>query len=145
MDSNHLEDLKVNVKIRLSALWVSVMFLFAYVDILSHMQPGLIEEFISGEVAGFQITQTWLLGVIIMMSIPSLMVFLSIALKAKWNRRVNIVVGLLQIFIVVSSNFIGELWAYYIFGSALEVVLLSLIVWYAWKWPIQDNLNNNKT
>jgi hypothetical protein len=72
------------------------------------------------------------------------MVFLTIALKAKWNRRVNIVVGLLQIFIVVSSNFIGELWAYYIFGSALEVVLLSLIVWYAWTWPVQDNLNNNK-
>jgi hypothetical protein len=43
---NRLEDSKINIKIKLSILWASVMFLFAYVDILSHMQPGLIEEFI---------------------------------------------------------------------------------------------------
>jgi hypothetical protein len=134
-NTNELEDVKINVKLKLSALWITVMFLFAYVDILSHMQPGVVEEFISGEVAGFQITQAWMLGVIVMMSIPALMVFLSLALKPKANRVINIVAAIFKIIIVVGSNFIGESWTYYIFGSVVEVGLLSLIVWYAWKWP----------
>lgn len=133
-----LEDAKINIKIKLSALWVTVMFLFAYVDILSYMQPGLIEDFIRGEVAGFQITQGWLLGVTIMMTIPALMVFLSLALKPKVNRLANIIVAILKIIIVIGSNFIGVAWSYYIFGSVVEVVLLSLIVWNAWKWPKQE-------
>ncbi len=130
-----MEDVKINVKLKLSALWVTVMFLFAYVDILSHMEPGIIEDFITGEVAGFQITGTWLLGVTIMMTIPALMVFLSLALKPKVNRWVNVIVAILKIIIVIGSLFIGETWAYYTFGSVIEVVLLSLIIWTAWNWP----------
>jgi len=133
-----LEDVKINVKIKLSALWVTVMFLFAYVDIFGKYEPGHLENAIAGEIAGFQITQGWLLGVTIMMTIPSLMVFLSLALKPKVNRWANIVVAIFKIIVVVGSLFIEVPWAYYIFGSILEVVLLSLIVWYAWKWPKQE-------
>jgi len=134
-----LEDVKINIKIKLSVLWVTVMFLFAYVDIMGKYQPGHIEDIIAGEVAGMQITQVWLLGVIILMMIPSLMVFLSIALKPKVNRWANIIVGIFQIIVVLGSFFIGEPpWVYYIFGSIVEVVLLSLIVVYAWKWPKQE-------
>ncbi len=132
-----MEDVKINVKLKLSALWVTVMFLFAYVDILSHMQPGLIEDFTKGEVAGFQITETWLLGVTVMMTIPALMVFLSLALKPKVNRLLNIIVAALKIISVVGSNFVGVAWSYYIFGSVVEVVLLLLIIRYAWSWPKQ--------
>jgi len=31
-----LEDAKINIKIKLSALWATVMFLFAYVDIMGN-------------------------------------------------------------------------------------------------------------
>ena len=134
-----LEDVKINIKIKLSALWVTVMFLFAYVDIMGNYQPGHIENIMSGEVAGFQITQVWLLGVIILMAIPSLMVFLSIALKPKVNRWANIIVGILFIVVQLGSNFLGEpSWVYYKFASIVEVVLLLLIVRYAWKWPKQE-------
>ncbi len=70
-----------------------------------------------------------------MMTTAILMVFLSLTLKPKANRWVNIIVGIFHIVIVISGLFIGESWAYYIFGSIVEVVLLSLIVWNAWKWP----------
>ena len=133
-----LEDVKVNVKIKLSALWASVMFLFAYVDIMGKYEPGHLEDAIAGKVAGFQITQGWLLGVTIMMAIPSLMVFLSVALKPNVNRWVNIVVAIFKIIVVVGSLFIGVPWGYYIFGSILELFLLSLIVWNAVKWPKQE-------
>ena len=73
------------------------------------------------------------------MTIPSLMVFLSLALPAKANRWTNIIVGILYIFVMLGSA-IGVSWFYYIFGSIVEVVLFLLIVWYAWKWPKQERV-----
>ena len=134
-----LEDPKINIKIMLSGLWVANMFLFIYVDYFGLFKPGVMEKIIEGEAAhtGIQITQVFLLSVITLMMIPSLMVFLSLTLKAKWNRWTNIIVGIFKIAVVVGA-LIGESWAYYIFASIVEVVLLSLIVWYAWKWPKQE-------
>jgi hypothetical protein len=131
-----LEDVKIDVKIKLSALWVASMFLFIYVDYFGLFIPGVMEKIIEGEVAhtGIQITQVFLLAVIILMMIPSLMIFLSLALPAKVNRWTNIIVAIFKIVVVV-GGLIGESWAYYIFATIVEVVLLSLIVWYAWKWP----------
>ena len=135
-----LEDPKINIKIMLSGLWVANMFLFIYVDYFGLFIPGVMEKIIEGEAAhtGFQITQVFLLAVITLMMIPSLMVLLSLTLKPKVNRWTNIIVGIFKIIVVLGSLFIGEPWAYYIFGSIVEVVLLSLIVWYAWKWPKQE-------
>ena len=92
-----LEDVKVNIKIKLSALWVSIMFIYLYVDVFGFFKPGVIEDAIAGKVWTFQITQVWLLGVIILMTIPSLMVFLSLVLPVKVNRWANIIVGILYI------------------------------------------------
>jgi hypothetical protein len=129
-----LEDVKVNIKIKLSALWVSIMFIYLYVDVIGFFKPGIIEDAIAGKVWKFQITQVWLLGVIILMTIPSLMVFLSLVLPVKANRWTNIIVGILYIVVTLGMT-IGESYAFYIFGSIVETVLLLLIVVYAWKWP----------
>ena len=132
-----LEDGKISVKIKLSALWVAVTFLFIYVDYFGLLRPGIIEQIIAGEVAGVQITQVFLLAAMALMTIPSLMIFLSLTLKAKANRWTNIIVGIIHI-VIVLRFVIGESWAFYILGTIVEVVLLSLIVWYAWKWPKQE-------
>ena len=134
-----LEDPKINIKLKLSGLWVANMFIFIYVDYFGLYIPGVMEKIIEGEVAltGIQITQVFLLAGITLMMIPSLMIFLSLTLPAKANRWTNIIVGILQIVVLVSA-LIGESWAYYIFATIVEVVLLLLIVWYAWKWPKQE-------
>ena len=134
-----LEDPKINIKIKLSGLWVATMFLFIYVDYFGLYIPGVMGKIIEGEVAhtGIQISQVFLLAGITLMMIPSLMIFLSLTMPAKANRWTNIIVGLLQI-VVLLSALIGESWAYYIFATIVEVVLLLLIVWYAWKWPKQE-------
>ncbi len=134
-----LEDPKINIKIKLAGLWASVMFIFIYVDYFGLYIPGFIEQIIAGEVGhtGIEITQVFLLAVIILMIIPSLMIFLSLALPAKANRLTNIIASIFKIIVVV-GGLIGESWAFYIFASIVELVLLSLIVWYAWKWPKQE-------
>jgi hypothetical protein len=134
-----LEDVKINIKIKLSALWATVMFIYLYVDVFGFFKPGIIEDAISGKVWEFQITQVWLLGVIILMTIPSLMVFLSLVLPVKANRWTNIIVGILYIVVTLGMT-IGESYAFYIFGSIVETVLLLLIVVYAWKWPTHERV-----
>jgi len=133
-----LKDKKLDVKIKLSGLWITIIFLFIYVDHFSLFEPDIIENIMAGEITGFQIDQVWLLSAMILMMVPSVMIFLSLILKAKWNRWVNIVVGALYI-LVVLGNIIGESWIFYLAASIVEVVLLALIVWYAWNWPKQQN------
>jgi len=144
MDSNRktariLEDVKINVKIKLSLFWVALMFFYLYNDVFSLFQPGHIEELIEGELAGIQFTQELLLGAAILMALPSFMIFLSLTLKAKANRWVNIIVGIFHAIVLVSTLLVpGELWAYYALYMIFEAVFIVLIVWHAWKWPIQE-------
>ncbi|MBI5842016.1 MAG: hypothetical protein HZB19_18165 [Chloroflexi bacterium] len=132
-----MEDVKINIKIKLSALWATMMLLYIYADILSLFRPGQVEEMIEGLMGPFPVTQGSLLVASIMMIIPAVMVFLSIALKAKVNRWANIILGVLYTLVNI-SNLIGETWAYYISFSIVEITLTLLIVWYAWKWSTQE-------
>ena len=131
------ENMKIDVKIRLSALWVTLMLCYIYADILSLFSPGAVEEIIAGKMGPFPVTQAALLSAAILMLIPALMVFLSLILGSKANRWTNIIIGIL--FTVVSiGNLIGETWAYYLLFGIIEIVLTVLIVFYAWKWPKQE-------
>jgi len=132
------EDVKVNFKLKLSALWIALMFLYTYADILGFYAPGNIEELISGEIADIPMTQSLLFGSAILMAIPIVMIFLSLILKANANRLVNIIVAIVYIVVLVSTFFTGRNPAYYILFAILKAILLALIVWHAWKWPKKD-------
>ena len=134
-----LEDVTVNVKIKLSALWVALMFLYIYADILAYYTPGHIEDVISGEVLGIQISQLFLLGSAVLMAIPGVMVFLSLTLKAKANRLTNIILGIFHAGVLLATMFIpvetAETYAHQIFYIIAQAAFIALIVWHAWKWP----------
>ena len=57
-----LEPSLVNVRVRISALWTSMLFVFAYVDLFSLYRPDFRAAVEAGEVAGFAVNQTFLLG-----------------------------------------------------------------------------------
>jgi hypothetical protein len=132
--SGELEDVRVNVKLKISALWIAVMFLYAYVDIFSWFKPGIIQEVMAGKVFVFQVSQSFLFFTTLYITIPSLMIFLTLVLKPKINRWVNIIVSALY-FVTMLGACIGETWLFYIFGTVVESLLLFLIIIYAWKWP----------
>ncbi len=128
---------KVDVRIKLSALWVATMFCYLYADILSLYRADFLEQIMMGEIIGFQINQAFLLGSAVLMSIPTIMIFLSLTLSPKINRYANMILGIAHIGLAITTMLTSEVWAYYLFDSAVEIVFLSLIVWYAWKWPKQ--------
>ena len=57
-----LDEIKVHVKFKLSALWSSVMFCYIYGDYFQLYQPGQLQAIIAGKMAFFVITQGVLLG-----------------------------------------------------------------------------------
>ncbi len=132
-----LEDVKIPVKLKLSALWAATLFLYAYGDIFGFFRPDVIESVKAGKIAGFQINQVFLLAVSIYILIPSAMVFLALVLKPEVNRWANLIISVAYFATIVLSA-IGETWAYYIFLTLAESVLTLLIVWHAWKWPHQQ-------
>ena len=136
--SSIFADTKVDVRIKLSALWAATMFCYLYADILSLYRPDFLEQLMIGEIIGFQINQAFLLGSAVLMSIPTIMIFLSLILSPKINRYANMILGIAHIGLAITTMLTPEAWAYYLFDSAVEIVLLSLIVWYVWKWPKQN-------
>jgi hypothetical protein len=135
--SQILEDVKISVKVKLSALWVTLMLFYIYADILGFYSPGTIEQVVSGEIGGIQISEIFLFVMAIWMAIPSLMVFLSLTLMPNTNRWVNIITGFVSLVALVATFFVGEFSARYTLQAVVEGVLIALIVWYAWKWPKQ--------
>ena len=88
----------------------------------------------------FPVTQISLLTAAILTAIPAVMIFLSLLLKAKVNRWVNIIIGILYI-IVGIGNLIGETWVYYISYGVIEIIITLLIILYSWKWPKHENMS----
>jgi len=129
-----LEDSKVTVKLKLATLWTSLMFLIIYIDYFHLYMPGKLADIQTGRVFVFDITQGFLLAALASVTIPALMIFLSVALPAKVNRWINIIIAALNISFML-YNLAGEAWIHMVFGAVVEVVLLCLIIRYAWKWP----------
>jgi hypothetical protein len=124
------------VKLVLCALWIAMLFVFAYVDIFGFLRADVLNAALDGKMAttGFTINQGFLTFTLIYILLPALMVVLSLLLKPRVNRIINIVVSLLYIITIIGSA-IGETWVYYLLGSFIEVILLVAIARTAWKWP----------
>ncbi len=136
--NKELEDTKINVKLKLAALWTNFMFLYIYVDYFHLYMPGAIKDILAGKMFVFDITQVALLIGLVSVTIPALMIFFSVALSAQVNRRTNIIVASVYIPYTL-FNLVGEVWAHMVFGAVVEVILLSLIISYSWKWPQQEH------
>ena len=130
-----LQDSKVDEKVVLSGLWVSTLFVFAYVDIFGFWRADIIQGALAGEVpgVGFSINQRFLSLTTVYILVPSLMVVVSLLTPAWWNRVANIIISLVYLATIV-GNLVGETWIYYILGSVVEMALLLTIARVAWSW-----------
>jgi len=118
-----------DMKIVLSATWVALMLTYLLGDVL-RIYAG---DFKPGEIAGRKITQNLLLGIAILMTIPILMVFLSLTLNYPVNRWANIIVAV----VFLGFNLLGVPTyrsAYDRFLIIVGVGLNVLTIMYAWQW-----------
>jgi len=117
----------IDPRVKLSLLWIFVLFNVVYADILSLMDAtSPIRKIIAGTAMPAGI----LVAGAILMETSIVMVILSWILSYKVNRWVNIIIAAINIFAVVT----GGHGLYYAFFAAVEVVCMLLITWFAWKW-----------
>ena len=135
MQSEMLENQKVNIKIKLAALWASVTLCYLYGDYFELYTPDKVNSLITGE--NNLDSPTKLLIASIILAISSVMVAASIILKPKLNRILNIIFGILftLMMIIIGVYSTNQWYLFYVFLAFLESIITALIVWYAWKWP----------
>jgi len=122
----------MEMKAKLSTLWIFVLLNVIFRDIHEFISPGFLAEMMTGTVNGIQMTEELLFLGAIMVEVPIVMVLLSRILQCRVNRWANMVAGVFTI-LVVFSNVPTDFDD--IFFEIIEVVSLLLIVWFAWKWP----------
>ena len=120
-----------DIKVRLSTLWIFVLFNMIFADLVGFMNPGDLEAVIKGEV-GVEITQELLLIFSILLEIPIAMVVVSRLLERRFNRWANILASVITIVYVIGG---GSNYLSYYFFATIEVLAMLLIIYFAWNWP----------
>ncbi len=126
-------DHPIDTRLKISALWTAMLFIFAYVDLFSLYRPDVRADIEAGKAFVFDINQTFLFFATLYIIIPSLMIYLTLVMRPRLNRIINIVVAALYA-ITIAGGAVGE-WGYYILGSVIEALLLAVVVHNAWTWP----------
>jgi len=122
-----LDDVKVNVKVILAALWAAHFLLWTFGDMTSLMQE--ISRPIADNLLLFVAVPTAV--------IQALMIFLSLAGKAKVIRWVSIIAAL--VFVALNIGFMVDAhtgWEYLL--GTVYLLFNVLIIWYALKWPKKE-------
>ncbi len=130
-----LKNENVNIKIKLSFLWTSLMFFYIYNDYFELYVPEKIEQITKGTSVLNSPTSIFVASIV--MSIPALMIVSSLFIRPTISKWMNIIFGIVFI-IIISSIAVSSLSKWYIgylFYSFIEILISGGIVWTAWNWP----------
>jgi hypothetical protein len=120
-----------------------MMFLYIYNDYFSLYVPGTIEEMSAGRIGPLgEATSTVMLGVAVLLTLPSLMVFLSAGLPSTFSKWLNVMFGAVYTLVNLATLFGSPL--FYQFIVSVEIVLSVSIVVSALTWPKQPSVSTDK-
>jgi Sec-independent protein secretion pathway component TatC len=120
------------MKLKLSSLWIVVLFNMLFRDIHEFARTGYLEELLAMTSNGAQIPEGLLLAAAIVLEIPIIMIFLIQVLNVKVNRWANPIAAIVMIVAIVSNNLAPDLDD--LFYLVFECVALILVIWYALRW-----------
>jgi Family of unknown function (DUF6326) len=127
----------IPVQIKLAALWTSVTLCYLYADYFELYVPAKVDGIING--VSILNSPAKLFMAAVLLSVPALMVFLSIITERRLNRILNIACGLFftAVMLLIAGTSISAWRAFYVFYALLESFITGLICWYAWRWHPQ--------
>lgn len=128
-----LPDHPVDTRLKIAALWTATMVIFAYVDLFSLYRPDVRADIEAGKVFAFDIGQPFLFFATLYVIIPAVLIYLTLVMQRRVNRRVNLGFAALYA-LTIAGGAMGE-WNYYVLGSLTEVALLVMVIRRAWTWP----------
>jgi len=128
-----LVDFKPPTKLQLAALWTSVMFLYVYGDYFDLYQPGKLAAVARGEFGIGLPTDIASIFAAAMMTIPSLMIWLSLALPPVLSKWLNALFGVLYS-LILAATMRGAA-PFYLLLGVVEIALTLTIAVIALRWP----------
>lgn len=129
-----LEKYRAPAKLKLAALWTSLMFLYVYGDYFNMYSPGKLEKMAAGDVGPVNAAdETAMLALSMMMVVPALMISFSLLLPAILSKWLNVLFGLAYAAILAMTLPGAPL--FYLGYGAVEIPLSLLIAWTALAWP----------
>jgi uncharacterized protein DUF6326 len=132
--ANAHEEKKMDMRSKLSTLWIFVVLNYLYCDVVSLMDPELLPQYLRGNVNGLEFTPGFLLGAGILVEIFIAMVLLFRVLPYRANRWANIAAGALMTAVQSATLLVEKATPYYLFFSVIEIATTVVIVWLAWNW-----------
>lgn len=127
-------DAPLDMRLRLAALWTSTLAAYLYCDYFVMYTPGKLAAMEAGQMGPLgAATQSVLLGVAVLMLVPSLMIAGSVLLPPRVGRWANVVTGAaytaLMALIAVETP-----WHFYKLFAVVECLLTGTIAVLAWRW-----------
>ena len=127
----HKQMLTIETKAKLSTLWIFYLLNTIFRDIHEFVEPGFIEEVMTGTFNGTQITENLLLFGAFVAEVPIAMVLLSQLLPYRTNRWANIIVAVIAISFDIMN---GTTDLDDTFHLIIKIAALSFIILSAWRW-----------
>ncbi len=127
--------LTMETKAKLSNLWIFYLFNTIFRDIHEFVEPGFIEEVMTGTFNGTQITEHLLLLGGFVAEVPIAMVLLSRLLPYGANRWANIIAAVITFSFEIMNGTTDLDDTFHMF---IEIAALSFIIWSAWRWRNSD-------
>lgn len=128
------ENFPVNIRVKLAALWTAVMFCYLYGDYFELYVPQKVEGLVNG--VNLLDTPLKLFVATVLLTIPALMILVSIFLKPSISRFLNMIWGTFFtiIMLLIGVTSLSAWYAFYVFLAFTESMITALIVWQAWNW-----------
>jgi len=116
-------------KLKIAVLWIVLGFGVFTLSTVEHYMPGFVAEHYA------QITPEEIAVIGALMLVGPVMAFLSLTLKDKANRWLNIIVAVVFAFLalLIPTGYTATYYAFTILVTAVEFVAAALIIWLAWK------------
>lgn len=128
-----------SIKIKLSILWIFLVLNYLYCDVLTLMDPHVLQQLITGTIDGLKMTESFLLAASVLMEIPIALSLISRLTPYGFNRWANIIAGMVMALVQLGSLFVGTgPTSHYLFFSIIEVTTALYIAWTAIKWKNKD-------
>lgn len=107
-----LQTFNLPTPLKLSAAWAATVLCYIYCDYFELYVPGKLQHMLDGSGPFGPVSQWNLLGAGALLIIPSVMVFLSVALPSKASRILNLILGCTYTLMMAALAFVAQ-WYFY--------------------------------
>lgn len=133
-----LQEIQVNIRIKLALLWATMIGLWIYADFFQLFTPFKLKSMLELKGPFGEMTPETLMFYAMLLILPTLMIPASIFLKAALSKWLNIVMAVLYatISLLIMLGSWKEKWLrFYVLYQVVEVFVFVLIIKTAWNWP----------